>query len=319
MPCKDPDHEKDSKCISDQKIYRKFIDDHSHVGYFDDCAHIFACVYKILTASDSKESSPATKWCPHEDETKESASGPEKRLHSRSCLGDHSKVDIPGTSQNDFEQTGGCEHQTSTARKGKGGPRLRTVPLRSATDLKKAGLRIGTTAGMVPQVYFDKGCLYLPRIQLHDRTESYFRNLATYEVFDHYDDKRHAFTDYLHLMSDLIKTPEDVAYLIDDCNVIRNLLGTHKNAFKMWDRLQSGLLPLQYSNHYRLKIVNPINEHCNSTLNKTTTEFYNTFCSKPWLPISVITAAVLLIATLIQTYVAVIGSDKMQPHFPRGG
>jgi hypothetical protein len=50
-----------------------------------------------------------------------------------------------------------------------------------------------------------------------------------------------------------------------------------------------------------------------------TTDFYNKFCSKPWLVISVISAIILLVATLIQTYVAVIGSYKMQPHFPRGG
>ncbi len=64
---------------------------------------------------------------------------------------------------------------------------------------------------------------------------------------------------------------------------------------------------------YREEIVDPVNLQCESALNKMTTEFYDTFCSKPWLAISVITAAVLLVATLIQTYVSVIGSAKMQP------
>ncbi|CAM6002026.1 unnamed protein product [Sphagnum balticum] len=210
----------------------------------------------------------------------------------------------------DSEEEEGTQPEQQSWRKG---------PLRSATDLKKAGLRIETKPGMVQQVFFEDGCLYLPVVQLHDRTESYFRNLATYEVFDQYDQKRHAFRDYLHLMSDLIKTQEDVAYLIDDCKVIRNLLGTHKNAFEMWDRLQSGLLPFRYSPEYREKIVDRINAQCHSPLNKMRTEFYDKFCSKPWFAISVITAAVLLLATLIQTYVSVIGSDKMQPHFPRGG
>ncbi|CAK9235543.1 unnamed protein product [Sphagnum troendelagicum] len=191
--------------------------------------------------------------------------------------------------------------------------------LRSATDLKKAGLRIKKITGMMRQVAFDNGCLFLPIVQQNDRTESYFRNLAMYEVFDHYDKSRHAFADYLNLMLDLIKTPEDVAYLIDDCKVIQNLLVTHQNAFEMWQRLQSGLALPPYSKDYRELIVNPVNIQCESTLNVMRTEFYDTFCSKPWLAISVITAAVLLLATLIQTYVSVIGSDKMQPHFPRGG
>jgi hypothetical protein len=387
------------------EIFSKVIDVDHDVGVFNDCAHVFACVYKILTTFYIKESSPATKSRPHEDETKESASDREKRLHATS-FGDHSKVlDIPGTLQSNLEQPGNCELQMSTLvevdvelnalhhlmptienepdwnvpqtreeeyekgrfdgwkvphakrteyvdkgfdfnkilhlhhsptsdseEEGETQPdstdegetqhrqhSLRKGPLRSATDLRKAGLRIKTIPGMVQQVAFKDGCLFLPRVQLHDRTESYFRNLVMYEVFDHYDKKRHAFTDYLHLMSDLIKTPEDIAYLIDDCNVIRNLLGTHQNAFQMWDRLQSGLLPFKYSKDYRVNIVDPINLQCGFRLNVMRTEFYDTFCSKPWLAISVITGAVLLLATLIQTYVSVVGSDKMQPHFPRGG
>jgi len=120
-------------------------------------------------------------------------------------------------------------------------------------------------------------------------------------------------------MLELIKTQEDVAYLIDDCKVIRNFLGTHQNAFKMCERLQNGIDLREYSHKFRAKIVDPVNRQCESTPNKMRTEFYDTFCSKPWLAISVITAAVLLLATLIQTYVSVIGSDKSQPHFPRGG
>ncbi len=172
---------------------------------------------------------------------------------------------------------------------------------------------------MIKAVAFKDGCLFLPILQLHDNTESYFRNLAMYEIYGHYGENSYAFSDYLQLMLELIKTQEDVAYLIDDCKVIRNLLITHQNVFKMWERLQSKIDLLPYSKNYKTKIVIPVNRHCASTLNQMRTEFYNTFCSKPWLVISVISAVVLLLATLIQTYVAVIGSDKMQPHFPRGG
>jgi hypothetical protein len=85
----------------------------------------------------------------------------------------------------------------------------------------------------------------------------------------------------------------------------------------MWESLY--VLYPPYSDEYREKIVNPINRHCASSVNVMRTEFYNTFCSEPWLVISVISATILLGATLIQTYVLVFGSDKMQPHFPRGG
>jgi hypothetical protein len=62
--------------------------------------------------------------------------------------------------------------------------------------LKKASLRIEAISGMMQQVSFKDGCLSLPIVKLQDRTESYFRNLAMHEVFDHYGEKRHAFADY---------------------------------------------------------------------------------------------------------------------------
>ncbi|CAK9236403.1 unnamed protein product [Sphagnum troendelagicum] len=125
---------------SNIEIFSKLIDDEYPVGCFHDCAHIFACVYKILTTFQSKEPSLPTKCCPHifgcvykipttfdckksspatklrrhEDETKESASDREKRRHAR-CFGNHSKaLDIPGTLQIDLEQPGDCELQMST-------------------------------------------------------------------------------------------------------------------------------------------------------------------------------------------------------------
>ncbi len=140
--------------------------------------------------------------------------------------------------------------------------------------------------------------------------------MAVYEIWN--TKPPYPFMDYLLLMSQLIKTPEDVSYLVD-CGVIRTYLGTQQRIFQMWERLQSAVSYPTYSNEYTENIVKLINTHCASKLNVMRTDFYNTFCSKPWLVISVISAIILLVATLIQTYVAVIGSDKMQPHFPRGG
>jgi hypothetical protein len=396
--------------------FLKLIHVQYHVGDFEDCAHIFACVYKILTTFDMKKesstatksdedktkesasdreelshatsfvddpTSAATKSIQDEDKSKESASDREQLPHATSFVDDPTVLDIRETLPIDLEQPGDHELLEATILEAefiaarnlisavsnkpcgramivKKQPDLNKMTrsrmvtrdkgldlsklisrmtirkkgasesvetkenvgeetLRSATDLKKAGLRIKGVHGMIKEVAFKKGCLSLPIVQLNDMTESYFRNLAMYEYFDHYDVDRYAFADYLKLMLELIKTPDDVAYLINDCKVIRNFLVTDQNAFKMWERLQSGLDLPPYSETYRKDIVNPVNRQCESTLNRLRTEFYDTFCSKPWLAISVITAAVLLLATLIQTYVSVIGSDKMEPHFPRGG
>ncbi|CAM6024479.1 unnamed protein product [Sphagnum balticum] len=375
---------------SEKETLSGLIDANYPEGGLEDCAHIFACVYEILTTVHSKEeSSTTTKSLPDEDKTKgvvkESSPATKESARHREQLpcstrfGNSPTVrDIRETSPIDSEQPGDCELQMSTIPKTEfmahqriamcertpsiamcqrrpsiwnepGGnrengpetvafqnlccPQTRTVKkenlgketLGSATDLKKAGLRIKAIPGMIKAVAFKKGCLSLPIFRLTDHTESILRNLAMYEAYGHHaENRRHAenrqgFLDYLKLMLQLIKTQEDVAYLIDDCKVIENMLITHQTAFKMWERLQRGIELRPYSENYKTKIVIPVNKHCASTLNKMRTEFCHRFCSKPWLVISVISAFVLLLATLIQTYVAVIGSDKMQPHFPRGG
>jgi hypothetical protein len=167
---------------------------------------------------------------------------------------------------------------------------------------------------MVRRVTFENGCLFLPIINQGLSTESYICNMAAYEVGRTSDSS--PFINYILLMSQLIKTPEDVSYLVD-CDVIRPILGTQKHIFQMWQLLH--VYYLNYSEEYIENIVKPINRHCASAVNVMVTDFYDTFCSKSWLVISVISAMILLVATLLQTYVLVIGSDKMQPHFPRGG
>jgi hypothetical protein len=191
----------------------------------------------------------------------------------------------------------------------------------SATKLKKAGIRIQKVAGMLDAVDFKNGCLYLPIVILEDRTESYFRNLTMYEMFDETDllwrGGDRPFTNYIQFMGELIKKKEDVEHLIE-MGVISNGLVTIENAFDMWNKLQRGLPYTKYSNHYQ-GIVTDVKNKCKSTMGMMRTEFYELFCSRPWLVIGALTAIVVTLATLVQTYTAIIGSDRMLPRFPGGG
>jgi hypothetical protein len=186
--------------------------------------------------------------------------------------------------------------------------------IQSATCLKKVGIQIKGVEGMLDEVAFHEGCLYLPVVKLYDRTESYFRNLVMYEFYDHFIAKRCALGEYVHLMGDLIKSLEDVRHLID-CDVIKNFLVTDKNAFRMWDNLQSGINYSGYSKPYH-DMVKKINGQCKSTLHIVRTEFYQLFCSRPWYVIAIITASLIAIGTFIQAYASIIGSNRMKPHFP---
>ncbi|CAK9254953.1 unnamed protein product [Sphagnum jensenii] len=188
------------------------------------------------------------------------------------------------------------------------------ITIQSATASKKAGIQIKGVEGVLDEVGFRKRCLFLPIVKLYDPTESRLRNLAMYESVEDYTSCRCAFGEYLKLMTDLIKEVGDVKHLID-CGVIQNELCTDKNAFEMWNSLQSHLFFPQNSKEYR-DMVSEINKQCKSSLNVMRTEFYELFCSRPWYVIGVITATIVTVGTCIQAYTSVIGSDKMQPHFP---
>jgi hypothetical protein len=113
-----------------------------------------------------------------------------------------------------------------------------TITIKSATALKKAGIQIKGIEGVLDQVRFRKRCLILPIVKLFEVTESQFLNLAMYEYGEDYTSRRCPFGEYLGLMTSLIQEVGDVRHLID-CGVIQNELRTDKNAFQMWNSLQS--------------------------------------------------------------------------------
>jgi len=312
------------KFFADPFALLNLIFDNYEVGMLGDCAHLFGCIHKVMTscvepATDKKSSGTDTElFAPgvnQQLETDEEALAtvgtPPIAVFKRAKQLFSSAV-ATGSEQlaNVIVTIFGFSTETVTEKF-----YFRAV-IPSATDLKKAGLQIQGIPGMVQQVAFKNGCLFLPIMAQSEITESYICNMAAYEFWS--TSGPFAFMNYMLLMAQLIKTPEDLSCLVD-CNVIWTSLGTQQRIFQMWERLQSKLWFPAFSDEYLENIVEPINTHCASALNVMRTDFYNTFCSKPWLVISVISAIILLVATLIQTYVAVIGSDKMQPHFPRGG
>ncbi|CAK9872275.1 unnamed protein product [Sphagnum jensenii] len=123
---------------------------------------------------------------------------------------------------------------------------------KSATKLKKAGIRMEKCCGMLDNVAFQNGCLCLPIVILEDRTESYFRNLTMYEMFDETDllwrGGDGPFTNYIQLMGQLIKKKEDIEHLIDKGAIVNGLV-TIEKAFDMWNKLQKGLPNTKYSRY----------------------------------------------------------------------
>jgi len=183
------------------------------------------------------------------------------------------------------------------------------VHIQCATDLKAAGIQIKAVAGPLEKLSFEHRCLCVPAITISQITEVLFRNLAVHEDMN-LEKSFCEFSAYLQLMKNLISGPEDVKLLVN-CGVIVNFLGNEAEVCEAWNRLTRDLWFDGQSQSIHL-IAKAINQHCNSRK----TEFYETFCSRPWYVIFIFAATLITLGTCIQTYVAVIGSDRMGPHFP---
>jgi hypothetical protein len=190
------------------------------------------------------------------------------------------------------------------------------VHIESAVNLTLAGIKIKGVPGTLNMVSFQGGCLSLPIIRIEDRFETVFRNLAIYEYFRWGRECGSTVGGYIQLMADLIGCLDDVKLLIKH-GVIINYVGPEKLVLETWRSLNKGLWYDDVSKS-TIELAENLNKHCKSRKNVIITEFSQLFCSRPWYVVSAIAVTLVTLATLIQTYASVIGSNKMRPHFPPG-
>jgi hypothetical protein len=111
-----------------------------------------------------------------------------------------------------------------------------------------------------------------------------------------------------------MKTTEDVDLLVKG-GVIQVHGGTHDIAIDMWKTINYRIITPRLTEEFSLTLTK-VNKYVRQKRHKLRFEFVKLFCSRPWFVLSVIAATLVTIATLIQTYVNVISSNGMQPHFP---
>jgi hypothetical protein len=186
------------------------------------------------------------------------------------------------------------------------------VHIQCATNLGALGIKIKAVAGALDNLSFQHRCLSIPAITISEMTEALFQNLAVHEDMN-LEKSFCEFSAYLQLMKNLISGPEDVKVLIK-CGGIVNFLGNEAEVFQAWNQLTRGLW-FEGQSKSICQIAKGINQHCNYR-NGQKTEFYEKSSSKPWYMISISAATLVTLGTCIQAYVAVIGSDRMGPHFP---
>ncbi len=190
------------------------------------------------------------------------------------------------------------------------------VHIESAVNLTLAGIKIKGIHGALNMVSFQRACLSLPILKITDRFETVFHNLAIYEYFSLQHESQSTVGGYIQLMADLIGSLDDVRLLIKH-RVFKNLVGPEMAVLDMWRSLNKGLWYDDLSTS-TIEVAGNLNKHCKSRKNVIITEFSQLFCSRPWYVVSAIAVTLVTLATLIQTYTLVIGSNKMRPHFPPG-
>jgi len=180
----------------------------------------------------------------------------------------------------------------------------------SATKLRCSGITIEGIEGPLELLSYKDGRLFVPKMKMGNDTLGVARNIAWYETTR---GGHCIFVDYILFMRDLIQTPMDFEFLVEcgvfDCAVQTSI------AVEDWRQVGKGLLMRNSSKeHHEMK--ESIVKRCQLRRYKLWDAFQIEFCSKPWVMISVFTVTLVSVATLIQTYVAVIGCDGMKPHFP---
>ncbi|MCO5614942.1 hypothetical protein L7F22_069227 [Adiantum nelumboides] len=138
-----------------------------------------------------------------------------------------------------------------------------------------------------------KAILYVPKIRVGDDTERLLRNLTAYE--SHLIDEVHVLS-YLRFMNSLVDGPDDVALLVEK-GILAQDIGSNEEVASMWNRLCINTMRV-CSVEYE-QVAQQLFRHCQYRPNALKAEFKRTYLSRPWLVISVLSAASLLVMTLI--------------------
>jgi hypothetical protein len=186
--------------------------------------------------------------------------------------------------------------------------------IQSATYLEACGVRIqGKEFTCFEDISFERGCLWIPFLRIYVTTERYLHNLVVHEELT-YGETKCCARSYTKLMENLMTTNEDIDLLVK-WGVVDVHVGTRDIVLKMWKTIVCNVTNPYLTKQF-LSTVEKVNKYVRQRRNKLRFEFMKSFCSRPWIVLSVIAATLVTIATLIQTYVNIISSNGMQPYFP---
>ncbi|XP_016752607.2 UPF0481 protein At3g47200 [Gossypium hirsutum] len=179
---------------------------------------------------------------------------------------------------------------------------IKNFKIPSAMELQQAGvkLRPGSSKNLF-DIRFNNGVLEIPQLLVMDRTKVIFRNLMAYE--QHYCSRNYV-TDYVTLISFLVKSPRDAQLLIKN-GIIENFLKDSEEVSTLFKGLVEEVR-VSRKNFELARVVEDMRAYCKSRWHRWNATLKQDYFNSPWRSLSIIAATLLLLLTLVQTVCAVI-------------
>ncbi|XAR70496.1 hypothetical protein NMG60_11027364 [Bertholletia excelsa] len=184
---------------------------------------------------------------------------------------------------------------------------------RSATELLEAGVKFGTKTGSgLAEIKFEGGTLTIPRLQINEWTETFFRNIIAFEQCERMSPRY--ISDYVIFMDHLIDTANDVQVLKQHGIIVMTENGVNDNeeVATLFNNLFKETV-VDGTEFYFAKTSNDLNKYSRdfwhqwkATWFKWKVMLKSNYFSSPWSFISLVAAVVLLVLTVVQTACSVI-------------
>ncbi|XP_072991615.1 UPF0481 protein At3g47200-like [Typha latifolia] len=170
----------------------------------------------------------------------------------------------------------------------------------SAKELQDAGVKFKKrkNASSFLDVKFQKGVMEIPPLEVHDYSNSLFRNLIAFEQC--YPDTPCQITVYAAFMDCLLNTPEDTR-LLHLSGILTNRMTSDQDAAHFFSRL-CNQVHYPTDNSYLRDLCVEVNKYQRSRWHKWRAILVRNHFSNPWLIISSFAAIFLLLLTAGQTF-----------------
>ncbi|XP_059064926.1 putative UPF0481 protein At3g02645 [Cryptomeria japonica] len=166
-------------------------------------------------------------------------------------------------------------------------------------ELKRVGVKFKNSDGGkkigVSDIKFKDSKLYLPKINIDNRSEVILRNLIALEICSQNEQK--PITRYALLMNDLVNTSGDVGILRRE-GIITSSLGSDDEIAQLWNFMVTATEMPRYDSID--KACEFINRYRKQLWKVLWAQFVMLHCSKPWLFLSLLAGVTFLLLTLVQ-------------------